>query len=329
LKNKIFYVKLALVILGSAVLLVCANISRLHIAKIAEEQGNNAYEQDNYSLAISAYTRANNLIFWDKERKASILNNRGLAYWHENDDFDMAIADINKAIKLYPKDRYYYFFRGLIYEDIHNYKLAIADYSKEIELFDMYEYLEQQDLDDILITYLSRANMYRLNKDYVLAIADYDYVIQSTNKNINSANISNEEIAKNNKRRDEAITQKKNIEKLLEWKNSIIGTSFVNVYPDEPDTYEYEFLSVDIKNTTELIMLLGYALNEYPKNHPLLINRSLAPTEIYENNTELSQNIIDEMKKVGANVSLSTAFKDFLVVNLLLPDGSYTTVIFE
>jgi len=320
------YVKPILVIVGLAILVVCANVLRLHIAKIAEEQGDNAYEQENYALVISAYTRANNLIFWDRGRKAYLLCRRGHVYY-EKEDFEKSIADFTKAIELYPKDEDNYLWRAEVYKEMKNYKLAIADFSKAIDIFGSYEYFESPYV--IWDTYLSRADVYHLNKDYLLAITDYNYVIQSVDKNINFPTITDEEIDKFNEMRDYAISQKKQTERFLEWRKNIIGTFFVKVYPDDPETYEYEFLSVDVKNTTELILLLGYALNEYSQTHHLSRNGSLTPTNIAENNTELAQDIKDKMKQLGANVCMSTAFFNSLVVNLLLPDGTYTTVYFD
>jgi len=316
-----------MVIISFAVLLVCVNIVRIRFAKTAEEQGDNAYKQGNYDLAISAYTRANNLIFWNREKKADILYFRGCSYY-EKDDFSMAIVDFTKTIKLYSEDENYYIMRALMYEKIHNYELAIIDFSKAIELFGEYTYLEVPHY--FLDIYFFRANVYRLNKDYALAIADYDYIIHVIDKNINNPETEDkDEINKLVKRRDNAVSQKGTTERMIEIRPKIIGTLSVNVYPDEPDTYEYEFLSVDTKNTSEIIMLLEYVINEYPKIRPLHTSSFLTLTRIVENNTELSQNIIDKMKQVNANVCISTAFKDFLVMNLLLPNGTYTTVFFE
>jgi len=111
----------------------------------------------------------------------------------------------------------------------------------------------------------------------------------------------------------------------------IIGIGYVRVYPHEPHeptTYEYEFFSIDLKNTVE-IMSLGYLISVYHQTHFLSKSGFLVVTEIYENNTGLSQAVKDKMRQFGANVCMSTAFKDYLVVNLLLPNGTYTTVIFE
>lgn len=108
----------------------------------------------------------------------------------------------------------------------------------------------------------------------------------------------------------------------------IIGTGYIKVYPNEPNTYVYEFFSVDLRNNID-IMYLGYAISVYHQTHPLSKSGYLFITEIYENNTGLSQAVKDKMRQFGANVCISTAFKDYLVVNLFLPNGTYTTVIFE
>jgi len=107
-----------------------------------------------------------------------------------------------------------------------------------------------------------------------------------------------------------------------------IGSLYVRVYPNEPATYDYEFFSVDLRNTSEMLYL-GYIIGVYYETHPLNKSGVLLQMQVNENNTELSQEIKNKMRQVGANVCMSSAFKDYLVVNLLMPNGTYTTIIYE
>ncbi|MDR0286993.1 MAG: hypothetical protein LBI03_04700 [Clostridiales bacterium] len=66
------------IFLGIAVLVIGANQVRLHIINTAVEQGKSAYDQGDNDSAISEYTFANKLIFWDKEKKADNLLWRGV-----------------------------------------------------------------------------------------------------------------------------------------------------------------------------------------------------------------------------------------------------------
>jgi len=95
-------------------------------------------------------------------------------------------------------------------------------------------------------------------------------------------------------------------------------------------TWEYDFLSVNLKDTTDIMLLGWYAIGAYNETIPPDNRGNIQISRIYQNNTGLSEALKDKMEEVGANVCISTAFKnDGLVVNLLMPDGMYTTVFFE
>jgi len=158
--------------IGLAVLAVTANFTRAYIhnaANTAMEQGLDALSQEDYYLAISAYTRADKLIFWDKEKKAENLHWRGAAYY-EKQDYVQALADFAKAINLRPNYYQYYIWRARTHYSMNNHNLAIADYSKSIKL-------QGKDSYGVWDTYFVRANAYFLNNDYALAIADYTKAI--------------------------------------------------------------------------------------------------------------------------------------------------------
>ena len=82
-------------------------------------------------------------------------------------DYDDAIADCTKAIKLDPQYARAYLFRGLAYNCKGNYDRAIADYAKAIELDPKYTKI-----------YLIRGLAYVTQDNYNRAIADYTVAIK-------------------------------------------------------------------------------------------------------------------------------------------------------
>jgi hypothetical protein len=92
----------------------------------------------------------------------------------------------------------------------------------------------------------------------------------------------------------------------------------VKVFADEP-SLEYEFLSVDINNHAEMITLGAFAYAAYE-----IIS---GDSRTVVNNTALSKAVQAKMKQVGANVCM-TASSGSLVINILMPNGTYTTIIY-
>ncbi|MDP2731016.1 MAG: tetratricopeptide repeat protein, partial [Dehalococcoidales bacterium] len=82
-----------------------------------------------YDLAIADYNKAIEL----DPKNANAYLNRAFAYYN-NKQYDLAIADYNKVIELDPKNGYVYNNRGLAYYYKGQYESAIADYNKAIEL---------------------------------------------------------------------------------------------------------------------------------------------------------------------------------------------------
>ena len=85
----------------------------------------------------------------------------------ENGDFDGAISDFTKALKLNPKYADGYYYRGLSQGRLGNYQEAIDDYTKAIELH-----------PKVIAPYIDRAKSKEGLKDYQGAISDYTKVIE-------------------------------------------------------------------------------------------------------------------------------------------------------
>jgi tetratricopeptide (TPR) repeat protein len=168
--KKINGVMIFFIILCLAVLAIAANRFRLYYAKTAVEQGEIAVEQGDYDRAIAQFTRAIKLGY----EKDSSLNWRGIAYYVKLDN-DMAIADFAKAIKLRPDYDRYYMWCGRAYRAKGEYDIAIAYFTDAIKI-DSLEYtglVKSYDSD----LYVERGDVYTDKGDYALAIQDYNQAI--------------------------------------------------------------------------------------------------------------------------------------------------------
>jgi tetratricopeptide (TPR) repeat protein len=97
----------------------------------AKEQINNK----EYQLAIDLYSECINLLKNDTKNTnlASVYNNRGNAY-SELGNYEDAIADYTRAIRIDPDYASAYYNRGIEYKNLKNYEDAIADYTRAIRI---------------------------------------------------------------------------------------------------------------------------------------------------------------------------------------------------
>lgn len=91
---------------------------------------------------------------------------RGKLY-HDQKQYDRAIADYSEVIKLDPKSIYAYKHRGDAYYSKEDYDRAVADFTQSIKLDPKYPY-----------PYNSRGDAYYSKKDYDRAVADYSEAIK-------------------------------------------------------------------------------------------------------------------------------------------------------
>jgi len=130
-------------------------------AEAAFKSGKNYHEKKEYDMAIKEYSKAIRL---DPNFVMAYVN-RGRIYSRKN-EFDLAIRDYTKAIKLNPTEALTYLERGKIYTGKREYDLAIKDYNETIRL-------EQTNTR----AYHLRGHTYRRKKEYDLAITDYTEAI--------------------------------------------------------------------------------------------------------------------------------------------------------
>ncbi len=105
----------------------------------------------------------------DADSTASAYNNRGIAHYGRG-QYGLAIADYTRAVELNPKYYQAYYNRGSAYYGRGQYEeseLAIADYTRAIELNPKYD-----------AAYYDRGNAYYRRGEYELAIADYTRTIE-------------------------------------------------------------------------------------------------------------------------------------------------------
>jgi tetratricopeptide (TPR) repeat protein/S1-C subfamily serine protease len=125
-------------------------------------RGSNYSLQKKDELALDDLNKAMKL----NPNYAMAYYNRGLLY-HLQQKSDLALDDYNKAIELNPNYGLYYRVRGLNYSLQQKYDLALADYNKAIEL-------NPNDAK----AYNNRGALYSYQQKYDLALADYNKAIE-------------------------------------------------------------------------------------------------------------------------------------------------------
>lgn len=103
-----------------------------------------------------------NILVTQNSNDAEAFFNQGNANV-DSEDYQEAIADFTKAIKINPTYKDAYYWRAYVYRKLKNYQAGIADYTKLISL----------NPDSRLFYYYDRGNAYRELKNYQAAIADY------------------------------------------------------------------------------------------------------------------------------------------------------------
>ena len=122
-----------------------------HYADAYFNRGNSYAQQQKYDLAIADYERA---IEIDPD-DSNAYYNRG-CYYFQRKEYDLAIADFNRTIKLDSHDADAYFERGNTYAKLGKYNLAKTDREKAKRLFiDQENTVKVKEIERILKTLAS------------------------------------------------------------------------------------------------------------------------------------------------------------------------------
>ncbi|QGZ88527.1 tetratricopeptide repeat-containing S1 family peptidase [Microcystis aeruginosa] len=135
-------------------------------------RGNLYFNQQKYELALADYNKAIKL----DSNDAYAYNNRGNLYYDQQ-KYDLALADFTKAIELNRNFAEAYLGRGVVYYLQQKYELALADFNKAIELD-----------SKLAMAYYNRGNLYFNQQKYELALADYSKAIEINRNYANAYN---------------------------------------------------------------------------------------------------------------------------------------------
>jgi tetratricopeptide (TPR) repeat protein len=133
------------------------------LAVIHSDRGLALYRKGDYDAAINDLSKALRL----DPMLAVAYSNRGLV-WHNKKNYDRALQDLNEAIRLDPKLPQAYKNRALTWLTRKDYERSLADFDAAIRLN------PQPEADDYLGRGLARIQ----KKDYDRAIADFDQAIR-------------------------------------------------------------------------------------------------------------------------------------------------------
>jgi hypothetical protein len=96
----------------------------------------------------------------------------------------------------------------------------------------------------------------------------------------------------------------------------------------------YEFFYVNLNSTADILsfgMLIGrgeWNTKGIDNWWGVIAITSAQPVRVIENNTSLRQVMKDKMNQIGANVSITIDNDACIYVNILMPDGRYTTIVY-
>jgi tetratricopeptide (TPR) repeat protein/S1-C subfamily serine protease len=120
------------------------------------------HNQQKYNLALADYTKAIEL----NPNYAKAYNNRGTLY-DDQQKYELALADYNQAIELNRNNAQAYYNRGNLYYELQKYDLALSDYNKAIDIN-----------PNFANAYNNRGNLYDDLQKYDLALSDYNQALQ-------------------------------------------------------------------------------------------------------------------------------------------------------
>jgi lipoprotein NlpI len=147
---------------GCTALIESGRLSEEDVFKVLIIRGVAYRNKGNYNQAIQDFDKAIRL----KPDVAEAFNNRGVTYDYKG-DYERAIQDYNQVIRLRPDDAAAFNNRGLVYHEKGEYDRAIQDFDQAIRLKPGYAE-----------AFESRGSAYLARGDYDRAIQDYGQAIK-------------------------------------------------------------------------------------------------------------------------------------------------------
>jgi len=148
-------------IVFAALFLLCYGTATVYGQTVAEKaynSGDAALDQKNYDKAITEFTKVIKL----EPSNSGAYHNRCLAYVNKK-QYEKAITDCNQAIRFDPDYAYTYYVRGLAYVEKGDYDQAIENFSTVVNA----------SVDSDAEARYNRGNVYaNYKKDYKKAIED-------------------------------------------------------------------------------------------------------------------------------------------------------------
>jgi len=156
-----------------------SDLEKVKEAKVYLTRGRTNYENNDYDRAIEEFTKAIRL--YPKYSDAYMFSS--FAYEGKGDD-DRSLADLDQSIKKDEQPSSYQL-RGEFYERKGNYDKAIEDYCKMISLWELDNYLDGESVDrdgkkvlEKATLYSIRGNAYIKKGDLERGIADFEEALR-------------------------------------------------------------------------------------------------------------------------------------------------------
>jgi tetratricopeptide (TPR) repeat protein len=158
----IFIREKAIVLIAVAAIFLCITyILTIPLSRALVRLGNAQYSAGNNSIGTAIYKLA---LAFDGNLEEVVKH---CAADKDQEQYELAIADCSKVIKIDSNYATAYFNRGLAYMILGKYDQAIADYSKDIELIPV-----------ATRSYINRGTVYMNQQNYESAIADFTKSIE-------------------------------------------------------------------------------------------------------------------------------------------------------
>ncbi|MGL5941490.1 MAG: tetratricopeptide repeat protein [Waterburya sp.] len=174
-------------------------------ASLRSDRGGLLVKLGQFSAAEKAYTKA-----IDLEPQSIFYYDRSLLYGHAK-EWKLALADLDRAIEVNPEYTKAYLNRGIVYKNLQELQLAFNDFNSAIQL-------DPNNAE----AYLNRGALYGKQQKWDLALSDYSQAISLDSQNA-EAYIGRGLVHFQLKKESEAIADLKKAQKLFSEQHDSVG----------------------------------------------------------------------------------------------------------